>query len=313
MPLPTAITDFEAIAQVLGKNELAPVAYGERHRALGAHLGIDTSQIDFAIAAIPLCQRGSVHSETRRRLAKLIADTAPAADRYLSENVPKLLRATLTPGRHDVIGEFISPCVNGLLGVNIGIDLTIAHDSMVSRIFSQSIGVAKRKRLNDDIGNLRHAISAARPDLSENAVADRVALVILGNDALRGTLGKSLHAIFSGEAKAESAGAPPRTGVPYIDREVLVAQTFSGQLHPAGTILRATLSVLNDADNTEARLRFFGFGPHTCLGRRLSLGLWRQIEKTLAEVAPKVKVVSYSMRKDDVFDIPETFEIEVTP
>ena len=58
-------------------------------------------------------------------------------------------------------------------------------------------------------------------------------------------------------------------------------------------------------------MRFWGFGAHLCLGRKLSLQIWRGITTELLTLAPVVTVTRYGLLRDDVFAIPGTFEIEV--
>jgi hypothetical protein len=310
---PIPITSFDDIEIVLGKSGFDTVPYAVRHHALGEHLGIDVSEIVKATEAIPLCLRGEAHQTSRRRLAKLIADAAAQADAVVESSIPELLANLFRPGWHDVNSEFINPCVERIIGAHIGVSVQIPDDSLLSRVFSQSIGVAKRKRLNGEIGELRRLMARTVPALTEQEIGDRIALAILGTDALRGTLGQSLKDLIERGASATGDVAPPKTGVPYIDREVLAPTVLSGSKLEAGTVVRAELKAFNGSSSEAHKLRFFGFGPHTCLGRRLSIQLWKKIAETWRQQAADVKIIAYALRRDDVFDIPETFEIEVGP
>ena len=308
MPDPIDIISPEGIATVLGSRKFAPVNYANRHRALGDHLGLDVSEIIDAISHIPLCLHGEAHVATRKRIAKLIADSSDDALAFIARDVPEMLRHLLSVGSHDVMAEFVNPCVNQLISTNIGIPLDLSHDTLVSRLFSQATGVSKRRRMNAELADLRKLLSQELPSLTETEIGDRIALCILGTDALRGTLAGSLHAIFTG---AEQSAEYPRTGVPYIDRQVLQSCPVDDVTYAPRSIVRARLDQLESSKNTKDRNRFFGYGAHVCLGRKLALRLWEQVQESINAQPIAVSITDYKMRRDDVFCIPETFEIEI--
>lgn len=305
---PIPITSAEGVAKVLGSRAFVPVNYAERHRALGAHLGFDVSEIVAAIDHIPLCQHGEAHLASRKRIAKLMAESVGQATDFIDNEVPEMVSRLLSTGPHDVMAEFVNPCVNRLISTNIGIPLELSDDTLVSRIFSQATGVAKRRRMNAELRNLRALIAKELPHLTDTGVGDRLALCILGTDALRGTLGRSLQAVFAGTVHTTTF---PRTGVPYIDREVRQACPVDGVVHPAQAILRARLDQLEDSVNPENRNRFFGYGAHVCLGRKIALALWAQVQSSINDNKTAVEITTFKLRRDDVFYNPERFEIEV--
>lgn len=309
MPDPNGIYSKEGIATVLGARNFVPIDYAERHRVLGAHLGFDVTQTLNAISHIPLCMHGAPHALSRKRLATLIAQSTDAALGFVRDEVPEMLERLLAKGPHDVMGEFVNPCVNRLISTNVGTSIDLGHDTLVSRLFSPGAGVSKRRRMNAELADLSTRISRELPQLTTTEVWDRVALCILGTDALRGTLGCSLKDAFEG---AESTAEYPRTGVPYIDREVLTSCPVDGTTYPEKSTLRAWLAELEESDTVTDRKRFFGYGAHVCLGRRIAMNLWEQVQKSLHEIDATISITKYTLRRDDVFRIPETFEIEVT-
>jgi len=311
---PFPVRSLDGIAHVLGGAGYAPITYADRHRMLGERLGFDVSEILRAIEAIPLCLRGAAHAERRKRLAELIARAAGSIDAFVAEDLGGMVQAAFAPGRHDVMTDFVHPCVDRIIACTIEIAPQTAPDTMISKIFSQSIGVAKRRRMNRELGELRGRLGAAFPELGPDEIADRVALSILGTDTLRGTFGCSLHALFEGgparDAVRRYRDIPPRTGVPYIDREALCPGEVEGAGHAAGAAFRACLGALEGGADRD-RVRFWGFGAHLCLGRKMSLQVWQGITAELLRLAPRVRVLEYGLLRDDVFAIPGRFEIEV--
>lgn len=306
---PIDIRSFEGIATVLGSRSFVPVNYEERHRAVGDHLGFDVSEIIAAIHHIPLCLRDEAHLRSRKRIATLISQSNADATAFIAGEVPEMLVKLLSVGTHDVMGEFVNPCVNRLISTNIGTTLSLDHTTLISRLFSQTTGISKRRRMNAELAELRLHIQHELPFLTETEVGDRIALCILGTDALRGTLGRSMQAVFAG---APYTAEYPKTGVPYIDRQAAHPCPVDGVTYDADTTLRARLDALESASDPQDRNRFFGYGAHVCLGKKIALHLWAQIQDSILDRQAAVAVTRFTLRRDDVFCVPEEFEIEVT-
>ncbi len=310
---PIDVRSPESVSAVLGGVEFEPVRYADRHAEMAQRLGFDVSHIVRATQHVPLCLRGSAHQESRKRLAGLIGARSGAAREVVAAKLPELMTVLLTPGRRDVMDSFVYPLVDALMTAMIDIDVKFEADSMVSRIFSQSIGVSKRRRMNAELGALHDHIRAQKPDLTEDEIGDRVALCILGTDAMRGTLGYSLHRMFTDPnfTLETDLSYPPCTGVPYIDREAIKQVQIADEGYQEGDVFRAWLKGFESIEGKAAKQRFFGFGSHTCLGRKLALEIWQMMAAQLHENRIEVDVLAFTKRRDDVFDIPQTFEIEV--
>ena len=128
------VRTFEEISYVLGSSDFEPIAYADRHARLADALGFDVSEILRAIHAIPLCLRGEAHARTRARLARCVAATAPAIDRFAETDLKAMVAGLLTPGQHDVMAEMVLPCVDQIIGCTIGMPITTDPDAMVSRL-----------------------------------------------------------------------------------------------------------------------------------------------------------------------------------
>lgn len=309
------VHDFRDIATILGTADFAPLSCSDGHRTIGDHFALDVSEILSVSKHIPLCLRGDAHLAARRRIAEIISGSARQTRDVVEHDIPAMIHKLLTPGQHDVMQEFVTPLVNNLIGKTIGVPLKLGEDTLVSHLFSHNIGISKRRRMNAELRDLRQAISAEIPSLNQVEVGDRLALCILGSDAMRGTVACSLHAIL--QTGTTSPDEPTltatysKTGVPFIDREALAPAKIEGQDYPAGTVLRSRLEAFEQADDPKTRQRFFGFGAHTCLGRTLALQVWKQIVHVLDETPVSVTVTEYTLRKDDSFHIPQTFRLEV--
>lgn len=303
---------------ILRHPALDVVPYAERAARLAAHSGLDLSATIFALRHVPIAVPRDRHPEARRAMAALIAEATPGLRAELPGKVASHLAVLTRPGCIEAMEAVVTPLVGDIISALCGV--TVAHHEAptVSRIFSQKAGPARRLRIEAELRALIARIEDRYPGASPEEVGLRLSLVILGSDALMGLLGTSLHAVFTdaaGRALSEAAfpETPPRTGVPYIDRIAQEPCTVEGTALAVGDQIRAQLDVLEAAADPGRRMGFFGAGAHLCLGRALSLDLWREIGRAFSTIGARVRVVDYALRKDDVFAFPERLVLEVDP
>lgn len=304
-------------AEILRAAALDVVPYGARHAALAERLGIDLSATVFALDHIPLCLERARHPPRRRAIAELIAAGTPALRADLPALVARHFAPFFRPGRIEALAGAVQPCVAAVLSRLAGFDLGLAPDTLVSRIFSPALGPARRRRMEAELRGLIARIRAAHPAADAAETGTRLALAILGHDALTGTLAASLAAILPADAPRPLAAlgweaTPPRTGVPYIDRLALRDVRVGDRAVAAGEVVRARLDRY-EAAPAAARTAFFGAGAHLCLGRPLSLDLWAEIADQMRAATTAARLVAAPLRRDDVFHMPERLDVEVTP
>ena len=115
----------------------------------------------------------------------------------------------------------------------------------------------------------------------DDNVGLRLALVIVGKDSPLGTLGERLHRVLADNSgrrleDIDYPELPPETGVPFIERLVVSPFRYSECNFRCGDRVRIFLQSFAYAAEA-ARTNYFGAGAHTCLGRRLSLQVWKAV------------------------------------
>lgn len=293
--------------RVLSMPDFDVVPYSQRYLALAGRLGLDFSNILFLLDHLPLALTGPSHEAQRADVARLLGERRAAVSAALPDLLALHFAPLSRPGRVEVMGQCVLPFVDALLNVLTGIALEPATAKLVSRVFSQAMGVALRRELEDQAALLRKLIETRFPGESALRQGSRLALLVLGRDALSGTLACSLHHHLKrlDGAPLTSAGldeVPTHTGVPYIDR--VARDGISADV-------RCRLQTLEGA-GPEERMRFFGAGAHVCLGRAITLDMFRAVSGHLLTLPVSARVTAYQLRKDDVFAMPETFSVAVT-
>lgn len=299
MTIPDGTFDGAGALKQIENNQALVVPYAARVRLLADRLGQDFDATIQVFDNLPLAQNGERHRILRAKTAQFLALGRARLRLELPILVARHFNHLKTSDTLDMMKEIVVPFVDDCLAVITEVEGCFESDSMISRVFSQSAGVAKRRRLNGELVSLRQRIEDKCPFAETNDV--RITLMILGRDALIGTLAGSLALYFkqvAGRQLSEEIfdSMPTRTGVPYIDR-----------IMPDGKAVRCALSGLRG----DQRSGFFGKGAHVCLGRAITTEIFSEVSQFLSHVDRCVDVRTYHLRKDDVFDIPEIFEVDL--
>lgn len=304
-------------ADILRSRYLDVVPYAPRVLALSQHLGIDLSATLYALANVPLCQPQDSHPAVRRAAAKLIAERTGTLKAVIPDMIRSRCGVLCVPGHVDVMRQVVEPLVSDTLSIIADMPIDVAEQEHIGRIFSQTLGVAKRRKMNDELSQLIARLRHTFPDADDSIVGLKLALAILGRDAMLGTFGCTLHDLvrkLDGAAWSthDWPDTPTRTGVPYIDRIALKDVAVGGCPVDRGGIVRAHLVEYETSSDPRSRLGFFGGGAHLCLGRALALDLWSGLSGFLAQSTARPHLVDFSLRRDDVFHIPESLTLEIT-
>ncbi len=293
----------------------APAAY-ER---LARDRGRPFPNIQLALSHIPLCWEGDEHTRLRRALADFLVSRRVQMAGRATEMARGLAQGFDGRTEVDLVQAFVDPLVGSFLGELLQIELEDWSPILgTTAIFDRMIGLRRRREIDDQLGTIRQAIrSSLGEDPPEAEVGRRVALFILGTDVTRAALAESLYQLLltnpgSRLSDLPYPAVPNETGVPIVERIVEEPFEYRGHLFSRGERIRAFMQSLAYSDNAPDRLRMFGIGPHSCLGRQVSLDLWKAITETLARSASVPTIRDYVVRTDDyTFLMPHRFVVEM--
>jgi hypothetical protein len=222
-------------------------------------------------------------------------------------------------GEHELMDDIIGPMVHEYLCLIVGFDIDPTLDCQsASQVFDRSIGINKRRRIETEVASLRDVIvSRLGSAATEEEIGLRLAYFILGKDPLKGMLGESLRRVLQANPgvrlmEISYPESPPETGVPYIERLVETPFELADREFKQGDRVRIFLQSFAYAHDAGSRSNFFGAGPHACLGRPLSMEIWRGVAGFLSTVPLRAQVLSYAPRTTDyVFTCPEHLNLEM--
>jgi cytochrome P450 len=275
--------------------------------------------IIFALRHIPLGLNDEAHRDIRRRMAELIARRRGAVSVAVPGLVDKWFGPIETREEVDLVGEVLAPMVTEFIALVTGVDAAGIPDCRrASMIFDRMIGLRTRHELEQEVGALRTAIrSSLAPGAADVEEGLRLALFALGNDALIGTIGESLHRIFEANPGValnaiQFPDWPVETGVPFVERVATEAFEIGGAVLSCGERVRVMMQSFAYSPDPADRERIFGAGVHSCLGRQMSVELWRAIVARLSRMHVSVEVIDHALREDNfVFTCPARLTLRI--
>jgi cytochrome P450 len=127
---------------------------------------------------------------------------------------------------------------------------------------------------------------------------------ILGNDALKGSMSISLWDLLARNPgvrldRIEYPGSMPSTGVPFIERVALEDTEISGMAVAKGQRVRLYLDATTYHVSGEEADVLFGKGKHVCLGKPMSIAIWRSLIATLGSIPLHFTAGVMKMRTGD--------------
>jgi hypothetical protein len=314
------VSDPRDAKSLLTTPHLRVVAFGDAYGELERRTAHSFPNLLFAFRHVPLCLNGSDHRDARRRIADFLsrrrAGFAAAVPGMVDRHFAVLDRQSDVDLMDDVLNPLVAEFIGALTETKITDGGSIRRASL---IFDRMLGLKKRLQLEEEIGSIRAMIrQSPGADLSEEDEGLRLALFVLGHDALLGTLGENLYQILKANSKRRLdeiafPAIPVETGVPYVERVVAEPFEHAGIAFSRGERIRVLMQGLVYSAEAEDRARMFGVGLHACLGRQMSLDIWARITAKLSKTRRTVEILSYAMRTGDyVFTCPSLLLIRVS-
>ena len=237
--------------------------------------GKSLSYLRRAANMIPIMHSGETHAALRRALAVYLMEKAKAATTVLPPMISTFLKRFQIKGsvdvHHDVVEPMIEQFISFLVGkpvppeiLGLRLDLVLNHSKSPSLVMEldRCFAIAIRF-LEDDCTD-------------ELDLACKICCITFGAETLIMMLVEcTLYAVeIAGDGPAYLPDFPHETGVPLTWRLATKDVSIGGCPVRAGDTVKLRLQVAAYADKPEIINLIFGAGPHSCIGKNVSLILW---------------------------------------
>ncbi len=266
----------------------------------------------YAVSHIPLLLNGDVHRDIRRGLAEIVSRGRP---RILA-GLPELMARHITPLDQETHPEWVSarlsPLVGEIFGLMCDCPVPLPFPKLaLTRLFDRFVSLAALGEAEKHAGQLRQRLAETAPHVDQAYV---VALLVLGRDSLLGTLATAFHTILSENqgkcfADIEFPDFPPETGVAIAERIATTDITVGARTIAAGDRVRMYFQPISDMSSANKQA-LFGAGAHSCLGRPISLDVWRAMIETCKGFSSRLISVSCEFESNNIFVMPQFLRTE---
>ncbi|MEX1107943.1 MAG: hypothetical protein WEC00_03430 [Dongiaceae bacterium] len=266
----------------------------------------------YAAGIMPLLMEGPRHEAMRRRMAAFLAGQRKAVAGRLPELVDRHFAQLRSNDEIDLAGGILLPFVRDLFSEMVEASETIPFRRIaITRIFDRYIGLRTIQTIDSDLADLRARIArACAPAVARGDDDMLLALLVLGRDSLLATLATSLNTILAAHIGVRLDAIvfpdfPPETGVAIAERLAGKDFEYERTSFSTGDRVRLYLQSLNyDASQSVQKL-IFGAGPHSCLGRHMSLDVWPAVGDALRSTPRIVSAVDCAYVDNQIFVMPE--------
>lgn len=305
------VFDRDLISAIFRSDKFRVMPYAESYRDITARTSIDFVSIIAALDQIPLANEGETHRKLRAEFASVMAGQGRRAVKPMEDYVTALAQGTFTAGSEVDLTGFAQQIYNHLFSLWLGTEQdSIVGDQDFSQVFDRTRSLNRRKKLNQNLAKLIEAFAGKRDVLSTSPEI-AVAMNVVGKDAFIGSIVLSLWEtlVRSPGMRLRDLAFPqslPSTGVPYIERLALDDVVIGEMSVKRGERIRLFLDATALHVSGEETNLLFGAGRHLCLGKPMSLVIWRALTAAAGRISARYTPIDLRMREGDyVFSYPE--------
>jgi hypothetical protein len=146
-------------------------------------------------------------------------------------------------------------------------------------------------------------------------ICNKLNCLVFGVDSVMALLVESMLAAFDNAKEGEAAFLPeypPETGVPVT---TLVAESdlnIDGLFIAKGEVLRLQLQPMAYATTPQLTAGIFGAGAHACIGRNVSLAVWRHFRRQFNDAGIEARVTLYDPKRSNFVSVYHAVTAEVS-
>ena len=287
---------------------------------LSKRFDLDLSGLRQIDAHVPLYKEGEEHTQARRRFTERLVERRAALRAWIENEVEAFLAPMGRPGEVDVTDDVLRPMIRSFLSVLTGVDLENGPPiDLTSLVFDGSVSLKRRLSVFDQLLTLRKYVEGeVGGSLKSEDIDLMVVFTMFGKDPLQYTFGESLKWMLDQHPTMAwrdmtFPDSPPQTGVPFLERIATEPVSFRGITIAAGDRIRFFTQGFGYFDELTDIHRYFGGRAHVCIGRPISVELWRRIVSVLSRFEVVPRIVEYQLDTDNfIFTGPKRLRLSLS-
>ncbi len=290
------VADPEICIAMLRSPNLVMPDQGKALDLLEKATGQSFENLRLANRFLPAFMEGPEHAELRRELATYLMSALKRLDEILPDLTEQHLSPLKTKGIVDIYNAVARPFVCDILSVLIGQKLSNEIlDLQLGNIFPLYKGPTQWRQLNADYGVALEFLRDG-PECDEVDLACKLCCLTFGVDSFSILFVEAMFELFESETLRNLPIEFPReAGVPVTFRSVRENCTFGEYEFTRGDLIRLQIQATSYSENKSHHTSMFGAGMHSCVGRQLSLKIWKHFAEGVNKLDLKGEIVSRNL------------------
>ncbi|MCX7306026.1 MAG: hypothetical protein NTV73_17090 [Hyphomicrobiales bacterium] len=306
------VYDTDLISAIFRSADFRINPFADHYRTIAERTGLDFKASIDTLDNIPFSKEGAEHRRLRSAMTKVVSDSARENIAGMEAFIDDLVRDIFVAGEEvDLMRQLARPVFHELFSRWLKVDQReFVKESNFSQVFDGAMSLNRRRKVNDSLADLRCAF-AQRADRIPTTPEIAVAMNALGNDALTGSLVLSFWHVLEQhpEAKLSAVQFPPNlvaTGVPFIERIANRDVEIGGMKVARDQKVRLVIDATSRQVSGEEADLFFGRGRHLCIGKPMTLSIWRSLARAVNRLPLRFTLGEIRLRSGDyAFNYPE--------
>jgi cytochrome P450 len=306
------VYDKELIAAIFRSEDFRINAFADHYRTIAERTGIDFQASIATLDHIPFSKEGDEHKRLRTEMAAVVSADSREHIAGMETFINELVKNLFVSGKEIELNQQLGRAIfYELFSRWLKVDQReFMKESNISQVFDGAMSLNRRKKVNGDLHELTCAFAERRermPTTPEFAVA----MNVLGNDALMGSLVLSTWHILEQNPGARLSDIEfptnlPATGVPFIERIANRDVEIKGLSVAKDQKVRLMIDATSRQVTGEEADLFFGKGRHLCIGKPMTLIVWRSFAKAVMALPLRFTLGEMRLRTGDyAFSYPE--------
>jgi cytochrome P450 len=306
------VYDADMISAIFRSEDFRTNPFADHYREIAERTGIDFQASIETLDHVPFSKEGEEHRRLRAEMNKVVSAESREHIAGMEAFIAELTARLFVAGNEiELTSQLAHPIFFELFGRWLKVDeREFMEESNYSAVFDSAMSLNRRKRVNASLEGLRCAF-AQRSDRLPTTAGIALAMNVVGNDALLGSLVLSLWHVLEQNpgARLSDIAFPPSlvaTGVPFIERIANREIEINGMKVAKDEKVRLVIDATSRQITGEEADLFFGKGRHLCIGKPMTLVIWRAIAKALRENPLRFTMRDMKLRTGDyAFNFPE--------
>ncbi|HEY6630099.1 MAG TPA: hypothetical protein VIZ90_01475 [Rhizobiaceae bacterium] len=311
------VLDADLIGAIFRSADFRTNPFADHYRTIAERTGIDLDASVSTLDHIPFSKEGAEHRRLRGAMNAVVSADSREHMAGMEAFVGDLVSGLFVAGSQiELVQQLARPIFFELFSRWLKVDGEFLGGPNISQVFDAVMSLNRRKKVNRSLHELTCAF-AERRDALPTTPELAVAMNVLGNDALIGSLVLSTWHLLEehpGARFSEIRFPPtlPATGVPFIERIANRDIEIGGMTIARDEKVRLMIDATSRQVTGQEADLFFGKGPHICIGKPMTLIIWRSLAKSLAALPLRFTLGQMRLRSGDyVFTYPESAELRI--